>query len=130
VIVDLDATYEASAHAHFSALVPGRLADTRFTAKTVGGHATEWTVVGDDAAPAGTIALSLNVAVTDPEGAGYLTVYPCGATMPWASNLNYANGQTISNHVTATIGVGGKICVYSSRDTNIVIDVEGIYSVD
>lgn len=65
---------------------------------------------------------------TEPEGAGYLTVYPCGGVMPWASNLNFAVGQTISNHVTATIGANGKICVYASSTTNVVIDVEGTYS--
>ena len=44
-----------------------------------------------------------------------------------ASNLNFGSGQTVSNHVTAMIGVGGKICVFSSRTTNVVIDVEGTY---
>ena len=48
--------------------------------------------------------------------------------MPLASNLNFARGQTISNHVMATLGVNGKLCVFASRTTNVVIDIEGTYS--
>jgi hypothetical protein len=128
LIVDLDATYEASGNQHFSALVPGRFADTRVAAKVLAGETVEWTVTGAGGAPIGTTALSLNVAVSEPEGAGFLTVYPCGASMPLASNLNFALGQTVSNHVTATLGSTGKICVFASRTTNVVIDVEGTYS--
>jgi hypothetical protein len=128
LIVDLDGTYDATGLQLFSAVVPGRLADTRLTTEVLGGQTVEWIVVGEDAAPEGTTALSLNIAVTDPEGAGFLTVYPCGTTMPLASNLNFSAGQTISNHVTATIGADGKICVFASRTTDLVIDVEGTYS--
>jgi hypothetical protein len=48
--------------------------------------------------------------------------------MPLASNLNFARGQTVSNHVTATLGSTGKICVFASRTTNVVADIEGTYS--
>ena len=83
---------------------------------------------GDGGAPLGTTALSLNVAVSEPEGPGFLTVYPCGINMPLASNLNFARGQTVGNHVTATLGSTGKICVFASRTTNVVIDIEGTYA--
>jgi hypothetical protein len=127
LVVDLDATYDIGGLEHFTALVPGRLADTRLTAKVLAGQSVEWTVVGGNGAPAGTTALSLNITVTDPEGAGYLTVYPCAANMPLASNLNFDAGQTISNHVTAAVDASGKICLFASRTTNVVIDVEGTY---
>ena len=90
LVVDLDATFETGGSQHFTALVPGRFADTRLATKVVAGQSIEWAVVGDRGAPAGTTALSLNIAVTDPEGAGFLTVYPCGSSMPLASNLNFA----------------------------------------
>jgi hypothetical protein len=34
----------------------------------------------------------------------------------------------VSNHVTATLGSTGKICMFASRTTNVVIDIEGTYS--
>ena len=91
------------------------------------GETVELHIVSATGAPAGTTALSLNVAVTEPEGPGYLTVYPCNATMPLAANLNFAAGQTTSNHVTATVSDDGRICVFASRTTQVVVDVEGIY---
>jgi hypothetical protein len=127
LVVDLDASYATAGVERFTALVPGRLADTRLSTKVRAGMPMAWQVVGDNAAPAGTTAVSLNVAVAGPAGAGFLTVYPCGSTIPWASNLNYAPGQTISNHVTAKVGDRGSICVYASQDTDVVIDVEGTY---
>ena len=127
IVVDLNATYDATGTGLFTALVPGRLVDTRLSTKLTAGQPVAWAVVGDNAAPAGTTAVSLNIAVTDPERDGYLTVYPCGSPIPWASNLNFAAGQTISNHVTATVGADGTVCVYASQNTNVVIDVEGIY---
>ena len=35
-----------------------------------------------------------------PIGPGYLTVYPCAAGLPLASNLNFAAGQTVANVAT------------------------------
>jgi len=130
VVVDLNATYNAQGTSRFTGMVPGRLGDTRLTTRLAAGEVVEWTVVGDNGAPAGTTALSLNIAVTDPAAAGFLTVYPCGATRPWASNLNFAAGQTISNHVTATVGNDGTVCVYTTRATDVVIDVEGTYQAE
>jgi YVTN family beta-propeller protein len=128
LVVDLDATFEAGGIDVFSTLVPGRFADTRVSSKVLAGETMEWSIVGDDRAPNGTTALSMNVAVSDPEGGGYLTVYPCGAPMPVASNLNFVDGQTASNHVTASLGDDGGLCVFASRTTNLVIDIEGLYS--
>ena len=71
-------------------------------------------------------AVVLNVTVTDPERAGYLTVYPCGATRPLASNLNYDSvGQTISNTVIVKVGVGGKVCIFTSGSTHLIADTNG-----
>ena len=127
LIVDLNATYDDAALASFTPLVSGRIADTRSTTKVPGDEIVELQIVSAAGAPAGTTALSLNIAVTEPEGAGYLTVYPCNATMPLAANLNFVGGETTSNHVTATVSDDGRICVFASRTTQVVVDVEGIY---
>ena len=127
VVVDLNATYHSGNGHRFTALVPGRLGDTRLSTKAIGDQAMQWTIVGASGAPAGTTAVSLNVAVTEPDADGFLTVYPCGVSRPLASNVNFVAGQTVSNHVTVTVGSNGKVCVYSSATTHVVIDVEGTY---
>ena len=38
---------------------------------------------------------------TQPSGPGFVTVYPCGASPPVASNLNYGTGQVVANLATA-----------------------------
>ena len=127
VVVDLGSAFRPAADDRFTALVPGRLADTRTTTKVAAGEVVAWRMVGDTAAPAGTTAIALNIAVTDAATAGFLTVYPCGVERPWAASLNFAAGQTVGNHVTATVGDDGRVCVYSTSDAHVVIDVEGTY---
>jgi hypothetical protein len=48
-------------------------------------------------------------------------------TMPDASNLNFDAGPTVPNAVLATIGVGGKVCVYSTVTTHLIVDVNAAY---
>lgn len=129
LVVDLEAAVTPAATDWFTALVPGRLADTRLTGgtKVAAGEVRAWTVVGDEAAPAGTSAVSLKVTVTEPERAGFVTVYPCGSTMPWVSTIDFRAGETISGHTTVAADDDGRVCVYSSAATHVVIDVEGTY---
>ncbi|MDC6451120.1 hypothetical protein PQY67_13120 [Pseudomonadales bacterium] len=70
-------------------------------------------------------AVSLNVTAVTPVSAGFITVYPCGTSRPLASNLNYTTGDVVANSVTAPVSENGKVCVYSSAQTHVVIDIAG-----
>jgi hypothetical protein len=48
--------------------------------------------------------------------------------MPDVSNLNFSTGETIANAVTVTIGAGGAICVYTIAKTDLIVDLDGIYT--
>ena len=78
----------------------------------------------------GVSAVVLNVTVTQPKAAGYITVYPDGATRPLASNLNFVAGQTVPNLVVAPVGADGKVDLYngSSGTVELVADVSGYFS--
>src|SRR5690606_31877051 len=77
LIVDLNASYGADGHTNLIALVPGRLADTRTEATVQAGTVLRLAVANvDDLADV--TAAALNVAVTEPQAPGYLTVFPCG----------------------------------------------------
>jgi hypothetical protein len=69
-------------------------------------------------------AVTLNVAVTNPVAAGFVTVYPCG-TPPFAANLNFVAGQTISNAVVAPVSASGTVCFLSSVNADLVVDISG-----
>ncbi len=142
----LDATTAAatpildSAQGGFSGSDPVRVFDTRpdqpdgvrpVTKAKVGGSyfiqvkLTDINIPGKNIVPAGYgQAISLNVTVTNPEGDGYVTVYPCGER-PVASSLNYVAGQTIPNAVIAPVSNSGDMCFFSSQKTDLIVDVNG-----
>jgi hypothetical protein len=60
-----------------------------------------------------------------PITAGFITVYPCGQSVPLASTVNFVAGAIISNAAMVKLGAGGAICVFSNVDTDVVIDVNG-----
>lgn len=127
IVVDLTGTFSASGTGRFAGFVSGRMADTRVATELRQFQTLELTVVGDGATPAGTTAVALNIGVDAPERAGFLTVWPCGTERPWSSALDFTAGETVSNHVTATPGADGKVCIYSMATTDVVVDIEGIY---
>ncbi|MBM4776187.1 MAG: hypothetical protein GQE15_00670 [Archangiaceae bacterium] len=71
--------------------------------------------------PAGALAAMVNVTATEPQTAGWLAAYPCGA---WGgtSSVNFAAGQTVATHSTVPVSAGA-FCVRSSTTTHVVIDV-------
>lgn len=74
-----------------------------------------------------TAAVVLNVTATNPEAQGFITVYPCGQDVPLAANLNMAEGTTRANLVVSQVGDGGQVCITSSVDTDLVVDLQGSY---
>ncbi|WP_206665808.1 hypothetical protein, partial [Pedococcus bigeumensis] len=100
----------------YVSLAPARVLDTRTNLGGTGPVAAHGTVhlqvAGRGGVPAsGVSAVVVNVTVTAAKSAGFLTVYPDGSTMPTASNLNFAAGQTIPNLVIAKVGANGRIAL-------------------
>ncbi len=79
--------------------------------------------------PSGSSAVVLNLTVTAPAGAGFVTIYPTGVALPNASSINVdAAGQTIANLVTVPIGSGGTVDIFSEQPADLVADVQGYYT--
>jgi hypothetical protein len=127
---------DAGGASQLVSLVPGRLLDTRSGYSTVDGafagggvrasaSVTELTVAGRAGVPRDAAAVVLNVAAVDARTAGFVTVFPCGADRPNASNLNYTAGSVLSNLVIAKVGTDGNVCLYASGATDLVVDVNG-----
>jgi hypothetical protein len=123
VLVDLFGRYAPSG-AVMVTVRPERLLDTRATAPLAAGveHALDLSSL-----PAPTTAVALNVTVTDAAGDGYLTVHPCGATVPGVSNLDVSANGPAANHVTAALSEDGKVCFVSSVEAQLIVDLGGIY---
>jgi Protein of unknown function (DUF1501) len=130
VIVDLLGWYDASGTgAAVSAIAPVRLMDTRNGGVKVGpGSVTSLSVTGVAGVPHGAGAVVLNVTVTGPTEAGFLTIWPSGQAQPGTSNLNFGAAQTAPNHVIATVGSNGEISIFNRNGaTHIIVDLVGWY---
>ena len=94
-------------------LSPTRVLDTRDgTGAPVGplgpGDDRTLALTGTAGIPvAGVGAVFGNATVTDGTAASHLTIWPTGGAMPGVSNLNWAAGETVPNHVVAVLGDGG-----------------------
>ena len=121
--------------------VPLRLVDTRNAIGGPRGVITPGTpravpvrgtsVVVDGVArqvPADATAVALNVTMTETQGDGYATVWPCGTPRPEASNVNYTKGSTVANGVVAPIGADGSVCVYTYANSHLLVDIAGWFS--
>ena len=116
------------------ALTPSRLFDTRTGQGGVAAVKVQSPlrikVTGRNGVPAGGVAaVSLNVTVTQPDGDGYVTVWPCANAQPDASNLNYVAGQTVPNAVIAPVDGNGEVCLYSYAPAHLIADVNGWFPV-
>ncbi|MET7396335.1 choice-of-anchor D domain-containing protein [Dactylosporangium sp. NPDC005572] len=113
---------------------PTRLLDTREgngapKAPLGGGKTLHLQVTGRGGVPSSKVsAVVLNVTVTGPTSAGYLTVYPSGIARPTASSLNFPAGWTGANGVTVPVGTNGQVDIYNAAgNTHVIADVQGYY---
>jgi Regulator of chromosome condensation (RCC1) repeat len=131
-----DSAHVASASNVFTSLTPSRILDTRSgTGAAKAAVASKGTVAltvdGAGGVPAsGVAAVVVNITVTQPQAAGYVTVFPDGTTRPNASNLNFSAGETIPNLVVALVGGDGKVDLYngSGGTVQLVADVSGWFA--
>jgi hypothetical protein len=84
-------------------------------------------VLGRGGVPAaGVGAVLLNVTVTNPTAASYVTVWPDGEPRPTASSLNMVAGQTVPNLVAARLGAQGQVDLFNfTGSTDLIADVVG-----
>jgi hypothetical protein len=105
-----------------------RLLDTRIglggASRLPAGGIVEVPIEG---AGAGTTAVALTVTAVDPGLDGFVTAWPCGQPLPVVSNLNPEIGVTRPNLVNVRVGDGGRVCLFSSGPTDLVVDLLGEY---
>ncbi len=78
--------------------------------------------------PAGATGVIVNVTATEPDGNGFVTVWPCGQPRPLASTLNVAAGQlAVPNLAAVALGPGNQICLSGNTPTHLIADLAGSY---
>jgi len=143
IVVDLAGWFPSSNTRSFTGSTPTRLLDTRdgtggrstplnpSSQLNVAVHGVTLLVASlNETIPADATAAALNVTVVTPEGAGFATVWPCSASRPLASNLNFTAGQVVANNVIAPIGSDGAVCFYTNVPADLVVDIAGFFTGD
>jgi hypothetical protein len=141
LVVDISGYYSAAAGAQFNAEPsPVRICDSRplssfspsnqCTAHSFDpGGSMAISVSGLANVPSGATAVVVNITGVGPTQPTFLTVFP-GGTVPNASDLNLAAGQTSANLDVATLNPGtGRITIRNQTGSvNVIVDVLGWYS--
>ncbi|HUF97084.1 MAG TPA: hypothetical protein VMM60_03070 [Ilumatobacter sp.] len=120
-------TSPSSSTTRFSPTAPFRLVDSREGAGAVrlaGGAVTRIRVADADVA-----AVSANFVAVHPGDVGFLTAYNCTSEVPIVSMIGYGTGDVLANQAIVPLDQGD-LCLYSLRDTDIVIDVNGYFTAD
>jgi hypothetical protein len=124
----VDVAGHAPAGSALQPVTPWRALDTRATGRARAGVERRVRVDRPRSVPADAAAVMVNVTAVNPTADGYVTVYPCGRARPEASSVNFAAGQTVPNAVLAKVGSNSSICLWSSVDTDLIVDVNGSLS--
>jgi len=135
LVVDAAGYLSTTATTGFTATIPFRFTDTRdktrveVNAGTIGnalgaGQMLQIQVAGQRGVPAGTKAISINIAVTNAEAGGFITAWPCGPR-PNTASVNYEAGTAISNGATVPLSAAGQLCIYTYSTAHVIIDVNG-----
>jgi len=113
---------------------PARVYDSRNGGGALGNGVTRNVTVtgtfGASTIPTGISAVLCNLTCANPVGAGYLAMFEAGKTWSGTSNINYNNGQNISNNVTSAVSAAspGQVAVLNGGlSTDFIIDVFGYY---
>lgn len=126
------------------AVSPSRLVETRPSASTgtvdgqsfgggriAAGSVTSFVAAGRAGIAGDAASVVLNVTIVAPAESGFATVFPCptgtptAADAPNASSVNMSSGRTVANSLLVRVGVGRRVCVYTSTSAHLVVDVSG-----
>lgn len=114
----------------FVPLSPTRVVDSRGgqgATRLQSGVVTPVQIGGLAPVPAGARAVSVNLTAVSPSSDGYLTAFPCGS-MPGVSSVNFSAGSDTPNAAVVALDSSGRMCLYASADTDVLIDVSGALS--
>lgn len=112
----------------FESIDPVRVLDTRPTGPFGASLVTRVQVAGVGGVPAEARAVAANVTAVEASAAGYASVYPCQATPPNASNLNFVTGGTVANGAFVGLDAGGGLCVFTSAASDYLVDIVGWFA--
>lgn len=134
-------TYQSAPEMQYVPVAPCRIVDTRLGGGPISTNASRTFYVtgtvgfptsggksGGCGIPAGASAAAISVTTTASSGIGYLTLYAEGITRPLANQTSFRAGVDTTTQANAPLGSStGRVSVYASNRTQVVMDVSGYY---
>jgi hypothetical protein len=122
--------------ATYHALNPTRLLDSRYGTGLSGAfssHGARSFQVTGSVVPAGAVAVTGNLTVTQQSRNGFLYIGPVAMNNPTSSTLNFPLGDDRANAVTVALGAGGTLSVTYAAPTlgptaHVIFDVTGYFT--
>lgn len=127
VLVDLFGSYAPFSGDRFQPVSPTRLYDSRGGDLLAAGTIVHVPVVGQSGTPVGATAAALTLHAVSPAADGFATVYPCSASVPDVSSINFIQSVDIANQAIVALSAGGEVCVQVSAPMHVVVDLGGWY---
>lgn len=116
-------------------IAPCRLLDTRNGNPIEGGTAQTFDVrqlaqtnCSIDLSTAGLYSLNLTLVPINGHRVGFLTIWPAGQMQPVVSTMNSPDGRVKANAAIVTAGADGKVSVYVTDTTNVILDINGYFA--
>ncbi|MEO8694001.1 MAG: arylsulfotransferase family protein [Acidimicrobiales bacterium] len=110
----------------FTSITPTRLLDTRSEVGSTGvGAGCVVHVALSSVVPPSATGVAATVTLTDAEGEGFATAYPCGSPRPYISNVNTRADSPVPNMVLAPVDSTRQLCVFTSVNAQIIVDLTG-----
>jgi len=119
IIVDLQGVFVPTGALLFAPVTPDRTLDTRNTGRSP-------TIVIQ--APPGASAVAATLTATGSNFKGFLTAYPCSASPPVVSSVNWQPGETVAGAVFVPVAADGTFCVVTNAPVDVIVDVTGVFS--
>ncbi|HWM90128.1 MAG TPA: hypothetical protein VN493_05125 [Thermoanaerobaculia bacterium] len=116
----------------FYTVLPCRAFDTRLTSALQSGVAGSFHFGGVCGIPMSAKAVTVNVTVLGPTGAGHVILFPGGLSVPTTSTINFAAGQVRANNAILPLGgaigtVGAWASVVNGGQVHVTLDVSGYF---
>jgi lysophospholipase L1-like esterase len=131
LVVDVGGFFASSSTERFNPVAPFRVADSRLGLGGISrlgpGQTVSIAVTGAGSAPHKATAVAVNVTAVSPAAAGYVTMFACDTSRPETSALNFTAGAVRANNALVALGESGRLCLFSSVATDVVVDVVGFF---
>ena len=118
-----------TAQSGFVPIAPERVIDTRIGVGTSVGPVIRGCTlaVSFPSKPSGVAAVAINITTTNSAAQGFITAYPCGTPRPLTAvvQTKVGAGNDIPGTTVVSLGPDGRVCLFSSVPTDIVVDVMG-----